>query len=695
MLFDPNRGRLPPPNLDDRTWSDLVSDVVALIPQYAPQWTNQGPADIGMTLVEMFAWLVEGLTYRLNQVPDKNYLAFLNLLGITRVPPVPARSFLTFAAAPGGGPVVVPQGSQAQTAATETQAPVIFETDADVTILPVNLEAALLINKSGTSKYSNVSGYYTANPAPGATISIAPSQAVQLCLGFDNPTTAAVNLLVRLYQPVLPTAAGEVSISWLYSTAGTAPTAWPALTVPGSADGTAGLTQDGQVQLTVPATWASQAPTGWSVPAASAADTVTSAYYWIGLRVGNTSATAPLALGVSSILFNAVSSYTALTIGGPEALGAGDGTPFQVFPLANGPLFATPGSVTPYAHLVVQVNGVTWTQAGDLPAGPGSYYRVDPVQAQVMFGNYDPLSNTGHGTVPQTGDVIAATTYRYVASGAAGNVGADAVVTLSAPVPGVSSVTNLFSAYGGSDAEPVAETMRRAPQLLRNRDRAVTADDYQALALQASSGIASACCLPPTDAYGSGAYGSNGYGQLDRSAGNVNVVIVPAIGPDVSAAPAPTTELRLAVAAYLDSRCDVTASLNVTWPRYLPVNVIISASAWQTAQYSGLLSSPADLQVYIENQISLYLHPVVGGLEGTGWQVGQNVYIGDLYKAIMPPENLGYISQLAIQAGTPLYGGGRPSQFVPSPPAGSWVRLADYELVCLGQITFSPVTWAS
>ncbi len=92
MLYDPNRGLLVPPNLDDRTWSDLVSDVVALIPQYAPQWTNQSPSDVGITLVELFAWLVEGLTYRLNQVPNKNYVAFLNMLGIERLPPDPARA---------------------------------------------------------------------------------------------------------------------------------------------------------------------------------------------------------------------------------------------------------------------------------------------------------------------------------------------------------------------------------------------------------------------------------------------------------------------------------------------------------------------------------------------------------------------------------------------------------------------------
>src|ERR1700683_5412656 len=110
MLFDSNRGLIPAPDLDDRTWADLVSDTVALIPQYAPQWTNQGPSDVGITLIELFSWLVEGLTYRLNHVPDKNYIAFLNLLGIKRIPPDPARSFLTFTAA--AATVVVPKGTQ-------------------------------------------------------------------------------------------------------------------------------------------------------------------------------------------------------------------------------------------------------------------------------------------------------------------------------------------------------------------------------------------------------------------------------------------------------------------------------------------------------------------------------------------------------------------------------------------------------
>ena len=59
------RGRLLAPNLDDRQWKDIVADTRALIPTYAPQWTDHNPSDVGMTLIELFAFLVEGLTYRL------------------------------------------------------------------------------------------------------------------------------------------------------------------------------------------------------------------------------------------------------------------------------------------------------------------------------------------------------------------------------------------------------------------------------------------------------------------------------------------------------------------------------------------------------------------------------------------------------------------------------------------------------
>ena len=58
-----------------------------MIPRYAPEWTNHNPSDPGITLLELSAWMTDQLIQRLNQVPDKNYVAFLNLLGITLRPP--------------------------------------------------------------------------------------------------------------------------------------------------------------------------------------------------------------------------------------------------------------------------------------------------------------------------------------------------------------------------------------------------------------------------------------------------------------------------------------------------------------------------------------------------------------------------------------------------------------------------------
>lgn len=75
------------PNLDDRTFADLVEEAQALIPVYEPRWTNHNASDPGITFVELFAYLTEMLMYRLNRVTDANVCAFLKLIdGIERIP---------------------------------------------------------------------------------------------------------------------------------------------------------------------------------------------------------------------------------------------------------------------------------------------------------------------------------------------------------------------------------------------------------------------------------------------------------------------------------------------------------------------------------------------------------------------------------------------------------------------------------
>ena len=84
------------PNLDDRTFADLVAEAQALIPVHAPKWTNHNESDPGITLVELFAYLTEIQIYRLNRVTDANLCAFLRLIdGVQRIPSKRNRGMVT------------------------------------------------------------------------------------------------------------------------------------------------------------------------------------------------------------------------------------------------------------------------------------------------------------------------------------------------------------------------------------------------------------------------------------------------------------------------------------------------------------------------------------------------------------------------------------------------------------------------
>ena len=87
---------LPAPNLDDRRFQDLVDDAKRLVLQRCPTWTDHNVSDPGVTLIEAFAQMVDQLIYRLNRVPDRNYIKFLELIGVELRPPAASRGKVTF-----------------------------------------------------------------------------------------------------------------------------------------------------------------------------------------------------------------------------------------------------------------------------------------------------------------------------------------------------------------------------------------------------------------------------------------------------------------------------------------------------------------------------------------------------------------------------------------------------------------------
>ncbi|MGW0103311.1 putative baseplate assembly protein, partial [Nocardia sp. NPDC003354] len=131
---------LPSPNLDDRRFQQFVDDAKRYIQQRAPEWTDHNVSDPGVTLVETVAHMADQIVYRLNRVPDKNHLAFLDLVGITLFPPSAARTDVTFwLSAPQEDAILVPVGTEVATLRTERDEAVVFATEQDLRIVPCTL----------------------------------------------------------------------------------------------------------------------------------------------------------------------------------------------------------------------------------------------------------------------------------------------------------------------------------------------------------------------------------------------------------------------------------------------------------------------------------------------------------------------------------------------------------------------------
>ncbi|HNO68976.1 MAG TPA: hypothetical protein PKI49_10740, partial [Pseudomonadota bacterium] len=131
---------IPTPKLDDRTYADIIAEAIRLIPRYCPEWTNHNPSDPGITILELCSWMTELILYRLNKVPEKNYLTFLDMLGIKLQPAQPARALLTFKLADGVERQTIRRGLQVSTPQADEEDAVLFETQRDLTVISANLD---------------------------------------------------------------------------------------------------------------------------------------------------------------------------------------------------------------------------------------------------------------------------------------------------------------------------------------------------------------------------------------------------------------------------------------------------------------------------------------------------------------------------------------------------------------------------
>lgn len=186
------------PVLDDRSFDDLFLELRNRIPVYNPEWTDHNESDVGITLLQLFAFLGEGLQFRFNQIPEATYVAFLKLLDVPMRPATAARALLRFESKVAHG-ISLYAGDQARAGKT------VFTLGQDATVWPLDCVAIARQAQLSDEELNRPGGLqaYIRGLDPGQTSAVQASvDAVRLAAGSGE-------LTVTPYQTVTLTSDGQ------------------------------------------------------------------------------------------------------------------------------------------------------------------------------------------------------------------------------------------------------------------------------------------------------------------------------------------------------------------------------------------------------------------------------------------------------------------------------------------------------
>jgi predicted phage baseplate assembly protein len=253
------------------------------------------------------------------------------------------------------------------------------------------------------------------------------------------------------------------------------------------------------------------------------------------------------------------------------------------------------------------------------------HYRVDRTSGTVSFGDGQ------RGAIPPAGENNVRVTYK-TGGGSQGNVSAGAVEELRDPITLVDSVTNLQPSDGGADVESMDAVVSRAPERLKNADRAVSPSDFEQVARAASRELATVKCEPEMDQNG------------DRRPGWVTLLIVPRGQRD---RPVPSMELRKRVEDAVSERAPATLvgrdgeRITVRGPNYAPVSVEATVHTRGVESVSALKST-------VEQRLDAFFHPLTGGRAGDGWSFGESPELSPVSSLLAGVDGVDTVDSVAM-----------------------------------------------
>ncbi|HEX8499330.1 MAG TPA: putative baseplate assembly protein [Pyrinomonadaceae bacterium] len=615
------------PTIDDRKYQDLLDEALARIPVHNPEWTNFNKSDPGVTLIEVFAFLAENILYRSNQIPERNRLKFLSLLGVPLRPASSARGLVTFANERG------PLQTFTLNSGLEVRAgQVPFRTEMGLDVLPVEAQVyykrrlanpsekvvetygQLYASYGGPQQDASKFQYYQTVPLTAreseevdlGTETVDGSLWVALMVrAGDKPYAAWMqdardaiagktlslglvpslkNASRRLAPGGRPDSQGRKLLQFSIPSVnaeGTlekdkAGTPAPRYRVLDAVSTTDMLDEPGVVQVVLPAAsdlrlWENidplEAGVGDLPPALEDTNLSERVITWLRIRSSAATRAGVLWVGVNAAPVSQRSHVS------NEQLPAGTAEPDQVVTLSNTPV--TAGSL----RLSVTAQGRTseWKEIDDLlSAGPevpvpdsrlapGSPAPPDQPSEVFTLDRESGQIRFGDGLRGKRPPrgAVMRADYDY-GVGAAGNVGAGSIST-GASLPAGIKVTNPVRTWQGSRGETVGEGEKQIAGYIRHRDRLVNASDFETITRRTPGVDIGRVEVIPTF---NPELAPNEPGDAP---GAVTVLVIPSSDPNQPAAPVPDRLFLDAICAYLNPRRLVTTEVYLRGPVYKPV----------------------------------------------------------------------------------------------------------------------------
>lgn len=610
---------LPAPNLDDRDFQGLVDDAKRLVQQRCPEWTDHNVSDPGVTLIEAMAQMVDQLIYRLNRVPDRNYVTFLDMIGVTLRPPAAALGAVTFwLSAPQPQKVLVRAGTEVATPRTDVHESLVFTTGQSLDIIPCRFENSATQRAGGNPEDTSAAlgsgkGFacFATAPQVGDALLIGLSEAVPNCAVLLRLDCAVAGVGVDPRRPPLRWEAWKGD-------------GWAPCDV--ERDETGGLNRPGDVVLHVPASHQT------SVLARHRGG-------WLRCRLIEaepdqpTYSASPRVIGVEAYTIGGTAQMVHAEAVRGEEVGRSDGTPGQRMRLSRRPV--VPAAQPLELEVITDAGTEVWQQVQHFAqSGPEDrHFCLDAYAGEVSFGPAVRQADGGlrhFGAVPPRGARIRVKLY-LCGGGRRGNVNTGQVRVLKSSVPYVGRVENRAPAVGGADGETLDDAKARGPLLLRSRGRAVTAEDFEELAREVAPEIARVKCVPA---------------ETPEEAGGVRVLVIPHLaGDDLGRVTRsnldPPEETLARIRAQLDGCRLVGTRLLVTQPHYVGITVVVSA-------YAQSQHDPDDVRNAVLRGLYGYFHPLTGGSEGSGWAFGRGVHAPEIHAALARVPGLDMAREITV-----------------------------------------------